>query len=140
MLFTYRLFKVTVDPPTSYAVLMVCSAAPTSFGLSCSATVAGTLEFIQGWVQADVLELKGWGHTWYEFCEPSLPSITCLFSVLMCATDVSTDRIVPLFAAASGKNRIYITKCIFPAKTQSEVRRQPLIKKKETLKQITYIH
>ena len=36
----------------------------------------------------------------------------------MCATDASTDRIVPLFAAASGTNHIYITKCSFPAKTE----------------------
>lgn len=52
----------------------------------------------------------------------------------MCVTDASADRIVPLFAAASGKNHIYITKCSFPAKTDSEVRRQPLKRKKETFK------
>lgn len=91
-------------------------------------------------MQADVLELKGWSTSIINpLSHPCHPSI-CSLSVLMCVTDASADRIVPLFAAASGKNHIYITKCSFPAKTQSEVRRQPLIRKKETLKQIPHIH
>lgn len=120
---------------------MFCSSTPTSIGLLCSAPSARTLDFAQGLdSRADVLELKGWGITTTNpLNHPCFPSI-CSLSVLMCATDASADRIVPLFAAASGKNHIYITKCSFPAKTESEVRRQPLKRKKETLKQITHIH
>lgn len=130
-----------MDPLASYSVLIFCSSIPTGIGLSCSDPSAGTLDFVLVLdARADVLELKGWGITITDpLNHPCFPSI-CSLSVLMCVTDASTDRIVPLFAAASGKNHIYITKCSFPAKTESEVRRQPLKRKKETLKQITHIH